>query len=589
VRLVCEHDLVAYFCRCLGLNAVASWTSDHGRESNETYRDIFGTHEGEPQYEAPRWVWQQPRTVWPSPKDEVLSSKVRLETVLYRYPERALSHVVPFVDNSRSPGLLDLGIGSDATPDSREFRTKIHQLVKRLLGTTATELIGCYYIDERQPITVWGPPPTLTGAEPPVTFTRAIAASNLCPGKSDNPPLLVALFPGVSDASAIDETMASPDRYRASISNPDVQVVLVPLVENKPALSGLLGGLSDASGEVAGYLVARGGWAREMAGKGASLYVFLFQSPILDPSGHLEAVTFLSSRWLEPESVRILVEVAHAMLSHFEERNAAAHSERAKLAENLRAELDRILLGRSFIETLRDATTKLVEIVDPLFVATESLSRAAAIAREQFPVGGAHEVKDHGTGIEACNMVRRLVVELDDVAARSAATDLSRAVVQKVAASLKAALDSGDVLGALILAKALSHSTVTCTLLGCRCSKHVELRPDTADDTADHERFLKEFVTIAGSWENVRVCANHTLKVSSIENWETVKREIRKWWIGSRPTGKERGATSWQLALLLRGRRGKVDEVALDVCKWNDSTKELSASLNTRTLYTGIE
>jgi SAM-dependent methyltransferase len=612
LRLICEHDLIAYLCRCLDLAAQTTWSSSHKRNNHETYLDIFGTDAIEAQYEAPRTAWSSRGTPAAAVKDLVLLSNIELTSVLYRTNREGVRHKVPLTDTMRAPGFLDLGVEAGVTPTDNAFREAMLHLLRTVLGSSADDIIGCYYVDERQNFNVWGPDAAVHGAAPATTFTRAIAASDLCPGKNGNPPLLVAMFPGIQCDSIFDWRMIHPSRYFTAIGAKGSSAMLIPLLGEAAKLKE---GLSQITEPPADYLVARGGWAREHAGVGATLYVLLFQSPILDSTGELEAFTFLSRRWLEPESVRVLVSLGHAVLSHFEERNATVHSERARLAENLRPDLDRILLGRDYIETLRDATTSLVELIDPVYVATDSLSSAAAIAMVRFPVKGNHEVGDHwkeGKGNESVrNMLDELVADLrKSIEVNRRSDDLAQQVVNKVIERLVAHLIDAKVLPALILAKALSHGSVTCEMLGCACAAYVELRPDT-DDGADPQRFLREFVTIAVSMQNMvqvsptiqssaTVCTpaaldqpknlvskatEHQLTITDIRDWAKLQPEIRSWWKGARPHGVSRGCTSWKLAVLLRGRRGKVDDDTLGLCAWDTRTSKLSATVSKKTLY----
>lgn len=325
-RLVCEHAPLAYLCRGQGLSTRDDWdwTTERPRESNETLQDVFGTPKQEPQYEAPRRAWERrSKRAWPQPEATVLRTDIALRTVMYQTDGAGgVVHAVPFIDHSPAVPILDVALGPEVSPDSESFGDRIHELVYVHLPDVAAQIHGCYYIDERQTRRLWGPDPAMTeGREN--TFTRAVAASPLsCPGKSGNPPLLVAGFPCVEEPDRALTEMQMPARCARTVGASDKQVVLVPLARDPDAIRNALKRLGLLDPPLR-YLVARGNWARETAGPGASLFVFLFHSPALDPSGSLTAMTFLSKRWLAPEAIRVLVDIGHTVLSRFEDRQAA--------------------------------------------------------------------------------------------------------------------------------------------------------------------------------------------------------------------------------------------------------------------------
>ncbi|MGH9893392.1 MAG: hypothetical protein ACREA0_15665, partial [bacterium] len=192
--------------------------------------------------------------------------------------------------------------------------------------------------------------------------------------------------------------------------------------------------------------------------------------------------------------------------------------------------------------------------------------------------------------------LRALGKYLGELLGDAAKDDDSRDLVEQVRELLTAKLDS-DVLGALVVAKALSHFSITCELLGCECSKSeqlpVELRL-SVDGSGETSRFLREFVTMAvlmrAQNEDVRLDAkirdhSHVLTVAGLGDWENTKVAIREWWTAGR-SGHSPGGTSWKLAILFRGRRGGAgDEVALNAWRWDESKRTLSATVETIPLY----
>lgn len=352
-RLVHEHDALQYLCHCLGFErAKASICKSYPREETEYLSDVFGTRDQPPQYQAPLVAWIEKREVWPSyDGSHGLTSEVEITSHLYQLPRGpVLFHDFAPAATSTPTEIVKLCLHSDEKLESEEFKRRIWELLPGKLGGSEPgqgDVLGAYYIDQHDNVTVWGPRSEIRG-HPANMMTSAIIKSPAISRPGHRGQTFLFLFlPAVKQASAFEFNGVVPVRLKNTLGLSGLERCVIPMFEkgDRALLKNLLEKIGFAEGELdhlSEYLMTRGQWVLDQ--DAAAIYYFFFGSEILAPSD-IQAVGYLTRNWLDPDSVRRLADVACAILSGLEERRAhqaVKAEDRARIFQIIQEPVERI-------------------------------------------------------------------------------------------------------------------------------------------------------------------------------------------------------------------------------------------------------
>lgn len=344
---VSEHEALHSVCLALGLVPVQpiSIKTEHAREREENLSDVLGTksEQKEPQYQAPRFIWRDLKSNWPQYDDFTLRSKVCITSFLYQKPATPA-----FAHSSGLPALIcPTRIPRFSLEPHEDHRnsSRVRSWLKTSFGPVLVKDIrSAFFSDKSDTSLLWGDVPPELPAHlklPDNTFTKAIINSErVWPHHSGEYDFRLFLLPALSSSQAHELDWVMPMRATQTLGLDSSEVFLIPLLDDENTLKKVLGRWGFDGGEhgdLARYLRARGKWVQGEPARCSAIYYFVFRSTLLDPENNCQAISFLARRWLEPDAVRDLTNIANAYLHALIERRIQDIGAEQKAAKDWRA------------------------------------------------------------------------------------------------------------------------------------------------------------------------------------------------------------------------------------------------------------
>ncbi len=317
-RFVSEHPLVKDRCESLGLTAVENeHTTEHPREIKENLSDIFGSRQSQPRYQAPAHVWLQLSANWPENyADFVINARVRITSYLYKKTGgTATRHSLGFPLSTGASEILRFTLHPS---ENHRDSSGVRSFIGHSLGRLSRDVRTVYFTDKDGTAPICGNKlPPLAGMEENTFTTAIINSQDVWRERSGEYDFRLFLLPALSKPEVYEPSWVMPPNAAKILGLHANEVFLIPLSDDTCALKGVLANHHFSENEydrLADYLMKRGKWMLSKEVECSVIYYFVFRSTLLDPQNNCQAISFLAKRWLEPDAVRELTNIANAYL-----------------------------------------------------------------------------------------------------------------------------------------------------------------------------------------------------------------------------------------------------------------------------------
>ena len=327
IPFLCDHRPLITCCEHLGLEMINDTQEHYNREGAETLCDVFGTHEMEPQYQAPRYAWRLFRqngliSEWPSLPKVKLNTQIKLQGVLYKKNSKTVARHTFFpIHATVPPKFTPLKVEAGASLDSDAIRDSIKSQLPAVLRMDTQDF---FYIADNKITSFCKQVDTGEGlrkGESKTLLTDVLRRSEAIWRAKGTHDVLLLVFPTLAVQSQVFSEKAVGGLDALGLREGDLQII--PLVEDSIGLQRLLtrGGFAIGDiGELANYLAARGAAARNK--QCAAIYYLIYRSHVLNSNRDYQAMCFWTKRWLGIESMMALMEFGYSFLIAMEEKRA---------------------------------------------------------------------------------------------------------------------------------------------------------------------------------------------------------------------------------------------------------------------------